>query len=739
MSAIRDAAIQYAINRNWKIFPAVAGGAKKSYKAARHSGGANWGMTNDPDVIRRDYDRWPDANVGIPTGEVNGFFVVEADTPAAHNGVDGIASMRELQRLHGELPDTLMAMSPSGSTHWYFRHPGEGIKIQQSAGKLAAGIDVRGEGGMVIAPPSIRGDSSYVWVNDLPIADAPQWLLDLVTAKPRRTNGANGGGHEEAVVTVDYDAIAAALEVIPNNDVGWEDWNRVAMIVFVASAGTARGFDLFSRWSAKSNKHDADKASEKWEKLRTSPPTDLSVASLYYLADQAYPRWRHITIDDFYAYMPMHNYIFAATGDFWPLASIDASLPPVVVTGDNGEPKKIKPHSWLDRHQPVQQMTWAPGEPELIKDKLVIGESGFKARRGARVYNLYRGWHHQRGEATRAGPWLDLVDKIFGDNRHHALSWLAHRIQRPEEKINHALVIGGGQGIGKDTVLVPISHIVGPGNFRDISPQQIVSPNNAYMKSIVLKINEARDLGEAGRGRFDRFKFYETMKGVIVTPPNTHPVNEKHIKQYDIINVCGVIITTNHKQDGIYLPPDDRRHFVNWCDLTCDDFHETYWNEIYGWYRDGGIEHVAAYLDAYDIADFDAKANPPRTEAWAAIVDSNKPSEDMEIQDAIDRLNKNLDDGGRLKGAFIVDELIQRTELSGRLDTWLEDLRNARAIPHRLEECGYLPIRNPDRADGYWFLNGRRLRMYVSSTLTEREKMAAARGCAARIDDGWRP
>jgi hypothetical protein len=68
-----------------------------------------------------------------------------------------------------------------------------------------------------------------------------------------------------------------------------------------------------------------------------------------------------------------------------------------------------------------------------------------------------------------------------------------------------------------------------------------------------------------------------------------------------------VIITTNHKTDGIYLPADDRRHFVAWSDLDKDDFPESYWNALWAWYEAGGFGHVAAYLSALDLSLFNPK------------------------------------------------------------------------------------------------------------------------------------
>src|SRR5262249_9560796 len=159
------------------------------------------GKTRDPKQIRKDFTKWPDANVGLPTGRDSGFWVVETDTPKGHN-VDGEASLRALEEKHGPLPETLMAESPSGSRHRYFNQPKE-IAIKNSTSSIGPGIDVRGEGGMVIAPPSVRSDGVYRWLNNNPIADASQWLIDLAVGKgadnseldlTRKSADSNGGG-----------------------------------------------------------------------------------------------------------------------------------------------------------------------------------------------------------------------------------------------------------------------------------------------------------------------------------------------------------------------------------------------------------------------------------------------------------------------------------------------------------------------------------------------------------------
>jgi hypothetical protein len=165
------------------VFPAPPD-SKKSYKSAEHSGGRKWGATSDPAEVRRDFTRWPNARIGIRTGISNRIIVIETDTMTGH-GIDGAVSLAQLEAKHGLLPETRMACSPSDSLHRYFRHPGPNIKIKTTASEIGTGIDVRGDGGMVIAPPSVNLDGRrYRWINKLPVAAMPVWLIELTRDKP---------------------------------------------------------------------------------------------------------------------------------------------------------------------------------------------------------------------------------------------------------------------------------------------------------------------------------------------------------------------------------------------------------------------------------------------------------------------------------------------------------------------------------------------------------------------------
>jgi Family of unknown function (DUF5906) len=429
-----------------------------------------------------------------------------------------------------------------------------------------------------------------------------------------------------------------------------------------------------------------------------------------------------ISLDDFRAYMPQHCYIYLRSREPWPATSINARFDRVPIVDADGNPvlntkgnqKELLASTWLDQNRPVEQMTWAPGQPDLIADRLV-SHGGWIKQPGVTCLNLYLPPTVVPGNAAKAEPWLSHVRKVFPDAAEHIVQWLAHRVQRPAEKINHALVLGGAQGIGKDTLLEPLKGAVGPWNFLEVSPQQMLGRFNGFVKAVILRVNEARDLGD-----LNRYQFYDHLKAYTAAPPDVLRVDEKNLREHSIFNCCGVILTTNHKADGIYLPPDDRRHFVAWSDLTKDDFTAEYWNKLWRFYRDGGSANVAAYLASLDLSGFDPKAPPPKTQAFWEIVDASRAPEDAELADVIESLGS--------PAALTLAKIAGRAQ--GDFAEWLRDRKNARRVPHRLEACGYVAVRNDAAKDGLWKVGGKRQVIYAKAELSLRDRIGAAQDIA---------
>ena len=137
--------------------------------------------TTDPMQIEKWFGNDPGLNVSIVTG--GDFFVIDID------GKKGIANLAELQKEHGELPRTVRARTGGGGEHWFFLVPPDRT-IGNRTEVQGLKIDVRGEKGQVVAPPSLHENGNlYEWINspsDCEIAEAPEWLLDFID-KPKST------------------------------------------------------------------------------------------------------------------------------------------------------------------------------------------------------------------------------------------------------------------------------------------------------------------------------------------------------------------------------------------------------------------------------------------------------------------------------------------------------------------------------------------------------------------------
>ena len=420
---------------------------------------------------------------------------------------------------------------------------------------------------------------------------------------------------------------------------------------------------------------------------------------------------------DFYAFLPQHLYLYRPTRELWPAASVNGRLPMIELP----DGKKVAPAAWLDRHRAVEQMVWDPGMEEIISDH-VMQVSGWVRHPSARVYNLYRAPLARAGDPAKAGRWRDHLRLLYPDEADHIECWLAHRVQYPGDKINHALVLGGAQGIGKDTLLEPVKAAVGPWNFQDISPKQMLGRFNGWQKGVIVRISEARDLGDV-----DRFAFYEGSKVITAAPPDVLRVDEKNLREHYVVNVCGVVITTNHKADGLFLPADDRRHFVAWSGLERSEFDAGYWRSLYGWYSRSGFGHVCQFLATLDLTEFDPKAPPPKTAAFWAIVQAGDAPEGGQLRDILDRLGN--------PPALVVLDLIEGARDLGMLDLSeeLRDPKGRRATPHRLDRVGYVTVRNPDAPkDGYFVVGGRRQAIYARARLPFSEQIQAARNRSNR-------
>jgi hypothetical protein len=131
--------------------------------------------SRDPDQLREWWRKWPDALVGLPTGEKNSVAVLDLDRK---DGKDGV---KTLEAIGLEVPSTLTLPTPTGGEHRYFRHLGTRIAsnsdiLKTLAGQRKTGIDIRGDGGYVI----VWGD-----IDPATLSSAPDWPQEIEAARQR--------------------------------------------------------------------------------------------------------------------------------------------------------------------------------------------------------------------------------------------------------------------------------------------------------------------------------------------------------------------------------------------------------------------------------------------------------------------------------------------------------------------------------------------------------------------------
>ena len=168
------------LDLGFPIFPCVPS-TKKPYKDSNGFKDA----TTDLKQISSWWIKHADALVAMPTGKVSGYVVLDVDDRDGSDGKqprDGSGNLDSLEQQYGKLPDTWEVLTPSGGRHFWFKYPDTEVRNTQS--RIGEGLDIRGEGGYVIIPPSKK----YHWEasNTKEPAEMPEWLIKLATEKKKK-------------------------------------------------------------------------------------------------------------------------------------------------------------------------------------------------------------------------------------------------------------------------------------------------------------------------------------------------------------------------------------------------------------------------------------------------------------------------------------------------------------------------------------------------------------------------
>ncbi|CEF49371.1 unnamed protein product [uncultured bacterium] len=243
--------------------------------------------STDLAVVERWWIQWPSANIGLATGGPSGLVVLDID------GEEGEASLRTLVAERGALPNTLSVRTGKGR-HLYFRREADDPEVPSRAG-IRPGLDVRSEGGHVVAPPSVHATGrTYEWGENKTLARPPKWLLEVIGRKSgQQANDATARSLDIAAATIqakpaysgsEADRVRSALAAIPADDrdiwlvVGaalhWTGWGQVARLLW----------DEWSRASSKFDPADQDRTWASFDRPYRGRPVTLG--TLFMLAQR---------------------------------------------------------------------------------------------------------------------------------------------------------------------------------------------------------------------------------------------------------------------------------------------------------------------------------------------------------------------------------------------------------------------------------------------------------------------
>lgn len=700
---ILKAAVDYA-TRGWHVFPlhtvddegACSCGNASCGDAGKHPRVQRGLKEASRDLAQIEAWFGPDAppsNIGVVTGEVSGITVIDIDIG---DGKFGAESWAEACKDHGE-PQTLMAQTGSGGMHVVFQY---NSALKTASNVLGKGVDCRNDGGYIVAAPSRhRSGGVYSWIN---WGDA----LATLPAHLSRRKESRGRPKRDDMYRGKYtiEQCASMLEVIPADD--RDLWRNVGIILGREFSRVDEAWALYSGWASKGGgkkgrNHDEIMHEAFYELSQQDSESRLTIGTIVKAAlDNGWaPKSGEVPLGNFVYYGPGNNFIYRPTISYWIGAAVDAAVSPVNESG-----KIVKASEWLKLNQLVTSMTCDPA----IDEDYVRGHDCRNGEvvevPGAALFNTYRKPTIELGVAKMAQPFVDHVHRIFNKkgDADQFLDYMSHRVQKPWEKPRFALMIAGGQGVGKDTAVEFCCPAIGVWNVSNIDPAAFESNFNEFAASTLVRISEAANLHE-----MSKWAFNERTKVLIAGSPDVCQINPKYGQKFSVRMYCGVIITTNHLASGIYIPPDDRRYDVieaatmDEMGLRDENKRREYFSELWDWFLSGGSAHVAAYLHERDLSNFSASNGQRKTDAHRTVVAGGMVGDNW-LDDIIDDLGEPVG----IRSDWIVAKAVAAGEKEG-------DIK--RKIGNAIGRLNYVLFKNPSAKDGRWKIGGKKVAVYVQA------------------------
>lgn len=605
------------------------------------------GATTDKTTLHDWFKKWPKANIGIRTGKVSGLFVIDVDP--RHGGDDSLIHMKvEL----GNIPDDVVQITGSGGSHIFLKYAG--AECRSTTG-FFDGIDLRGDGGYVVAEPSNHmTGGGYFFDGGLPESvEALPAVPEKLLAKLRQKKPVNAGNMEKGQLLpkLEVKKIRTALGYIANSD-DRDQWRTIGMALHSTGAGD-QAFGLWSEWSQQSDKFNLPDQRRVWNSFKQGGGVNL--ATLFGIAKAN-------------GYLPPEP----ARRPEPPLSAYESETSrQSQKTAQEKKPKR-KPNAvpsgnteqfqrfvFLNNHNRIFDtvtrnelsrdgfdgafMHLFPDHkpsavflknPATIKvDGLIYlpGETDNPVHReGAVLWNIWRDpGVSLPGEATKEDVerWLEHLNYLYPNQteQNHILNWMACTLQHPATKINHAIVFAGGMGVGKDMLLNPLRYGLGSANVCEPPAEELKERFTNFLHHAKLVIFQEIRTSEL-------FELENKLKPMLAAPPDVLRVRLFHGGFYETPNIVQAIFMSNYK-DALHISENDRRYFAVWTDAT--PMHKEYYDELGAWLDGGGNALVVRWLLDRDISDFNPKQPAPLTRFKSELIGTSKSPLKHQIEDMI--------------------------------------------------------------------------------------------------------
>jgi Primase C terminal 2 (PriCT-2)/Family of unknown function (DUF5906) len=286
-------------------------------------------------------------------------------------------------------------------------------------------------------------------------------------------------------VTADLEKVAAAVEVITNENRDWPDWNRIAMAIWAATTGSDAGLAMFHAFSEKSTKYNADTTNAKWQQLHASPPSQIGAGTLFFLADEAKPEWRS-ALDSKEISDINGNHALVLSGNKASVMKLEG--------GTNFRLLQVNAFKqWFaNRRIKVGNKTLSVADHWLGHPQRRQYEGIEFAPGGGRksYYNLWRGFAVEPREGDCSKFLAHLRDNVAQGNvflYKWVIGWFAQIMQQQTAKTGTSLALRGKMGVGKTKVGQVFGSLIGDDHYALVAdPRYIVGQFNSHMASLLL-------------------------------------------------------------------------------------------------------------------------------------------------------------------------------------------------------------------------------------------------------------